>query len=147
MLPETLKSYVRSIFSRYKIDVREYGVNPLFICFGFLEWTESSSSDVKRYSPLLCLQVEFDETNKRNNLRIVSAGDEISINHSLDQRLKKDFDLNLPEIHSEEGEEDEEGEEAGINIENYLKEVQKKVADKKIGKFEIGLHLVFIHHS
>ena len=36
MLPETLKSYVRSIFSRYKIDVREYGVNPLFICFGFL---------------------------------------------------------------------------------------------------------------
>tara|TARA_B100001939_G_scaffold219360_2_gene188789 strand:+ start:967 stop:5934 length:4968 start_codon:yes stop_codon:yes gene_type:complete len=131
MLPETLKSYVRSIFSRYKIDVREYGVNPLFICFGFLEWTESASSDVKRYSPLLCLQVEFDETNKRNNLRIVSAGDEISINHSLDQRLKKDFDLNLPEIHSEEGEEDEEGEEAGINIENYLKEVQKKVADKK----------------
>ena len=66
----------------YKIDVREYGVNPLFICFGFLEWTESSSSDVKRYSPLLCLQVEFDETNKRNKLRIVSAGDEISINHS-----------------------------------------------------------------
>ena len=131
MLPETLKSYVRSIFRRYKIDVREYGVNPLFICFGFLEWTESSSSDVKRYSPLLCLQVEFDQTNKRNNLRIVSAGDEISINHSLDQRLKKDFDLRLPEIHSEEGEEDEEGEEAGINIENYLKEVQKKVADKK----------------
>ena len=68
---------------------------------------------------------------KRNNLRIVSAGDEISINHSLDQRLKKDFDLNLPEIHSEEGEEDEEGEEAGINIENYLKDLQKKVADKK----------------
>ena len=50
----------------------------------------------------------------------VGSGDEISINHSLDQRLKKDFDLQLPEMIFEEDEE------AVFNIENYLKEVQKK---------------------
>ena len=50
MLPDTLRRYISTTYSKYKSSIRESGVNPLFICFGFLEWRESPTSDKTLYS-------------------------------------------------------------------------------------------------
>ncbi len=124
MLPDTLRRFISTMYSRYKSSIRESGVNPLFICFGFLEWRESTTSDKKLYSPLLMLQVELDDKKKSSNLSVSSTGDEISINHTLNEKLKRDFGITLPEmIHDED---DEEG--SRFNVEEYLKKVEEEIA-------------------
>ena len=124
MLPETLRRYISTTYSKYKSSIRESGVNPLFICFGFLEWRESPTSDKTLYSPLLMLQVELDDKKKSSNLSVSSTGDEISINHTLNEKLKRDFGITLPEIvHDEDAEEG-----SSFNIEEYLKKVEEEIA-------------------
>ena len=63
MLTDNLKRHITSIYGQYKSSIRELGVNPLYVCFGFLEWTESATSEKKLYSPILMLQVEMDDEN------------------------------------------------------------------------------------
>ena len=124
MLPDTLRRYISTTYAKYKSSVRESGVNPLFICFGFLEWRESPTSDKKLYSPLLMLQVELDDKKKSSNLSVSSTGDEISINYTLNEKLKRDFGITLPEIiHDEDGEEG-----SVFNVEEYLKKVEEEIA-------------------
>jgi very-short-patch-repair endonuclease len=125
MLPETLRRYMSTTYARYKSSIRESGVNPLFICFGFLEWRESPTSDKKLYSPLLMLQVELDDEKKSSKLSVSSTGDEISINYTLNEKLKRDFGITLPEItQNEEDEEDD----SVFNVEEYLKKVEEEIA-------------------
>lgn len=127
MLPDTLRRYISTTYSKYKSSIRESGVNPLFICFGFLEWRESPTSDKTLYSPLLMLQVELDDKKKSSNLSVSSTGDEISINHTLNEKLKRDFGITLPEITHDEDE--EEG--SVFNVEDYLKRVEEEIAHAK----------------
>ena len=124
MLPDTLRRYVSTTYSRYKSSRRESGVNPLFICFGFMEWKESPTSDKKLYSPLLMLQVELDDEKRGSKLSVSATGDDITINHTLNEKLKRDFGITLPEIELENDDEDS----SVFNVEEYLKKVEEEIA-------------------
>ena len=135
MLSENLKRHIKIIYADSKSSVRESGVNPLYVCFGFLEWKESPTADKKLYSPLLMLPVIMDDEKKSSNLDIKSTGDEILINQTLNERLKRDFNLELPllsDLASEEAEGEELDEEDRIiNIEKYMDLVQELIAEPK----------------
>ena len=135
MLSENLQRHIKSIYTNYKSSVRESGVNPLYVCFGFLEWKESSSSDKTLYSPLLMLPVIMDDEKKSSTLDIKSTGDEILINQTLSERLKRDFKIELPaisDIYIEDEEDEDLDEEARIfDVEKYIDLVEELIAKPK----------------
>ena len=122
MLPETLNKYVDSIYKKSNSSIKETGVNPLFFCFGFLEWAESPNSNQKLYSPILTLQAVFKRKDGKRKLFVGSSENELNINQSLNEKLTKEHGLELPELKFEE--------EDDFLIEKYLQEVKKEVAEK-----------------
>jgi hypothetical protein len=52
MFKEELDLYLKNIKRLYNSSKAESGINPLYFCFGFLEWKESSSSEKTLYSPI-----------------------------------------------------------------------------------------------
>ena len=96
MLPEHLDKYMDSIHKKYNSFIKETGVNSLFFCFGFLEWTETNYSERKLYSPILTFQVVLNKKQKK--LFVSGAGNELNINQALNEKLKKDFSIELPEF-------------------------------------------------
>jgi len=86
-----------------RLSQEELGINTLFVAFGFLEWYEDSSSDVPLFAPLLLLPVDLRQNLVHRVYRyaITGTGDETEINLTLQERLRRDFNLELPEL--EEG--------------------------------------------
>jgi hypothetical protein len=76
----------------------EQGINILFLAIGFLRWYEDSKSDVLRESPLILMPVELVRNIKTSTYDIVCRDDDIVTNLSLQERLKLDFGISLPEI-------------------------------------------------
>ena len=69
MVPDTQNRYLSNIHSQYRSSLKEQGINPLYICFGFLEWKENPTDKKPKYAPLLMLQVSMGKKandNKHN---------------------------------------------------------------------------------
>ncbi|MDB4990561.1 MAG: transcription elongation factor GreA/GreB domain protein, partial [Myxococcaceae bacterium] len=76
----------------------EQGIPTLFAACGFLEWYEQADSDVARFSPLVLLPLSLERERKLAAYDYyVSAPDaEPSINLTLAERLRIDFNVQLP---------------------------------------------------
>ena len=119
MLPDHLSKYIDSIYKKYNSFIKETGVNSLFFCFGFLEWTETEYSDRKFYSPILTFQAVLNQKQKK--LIVSGAGNELNMNQALNERLKRDFSIELPEFKEIENNQNI------FPIDIYLEEVRKKI--------------------
>ena len=119
MFKEELDSYLKNISRIYKSSRAESGINPLYICFGFLEWKESASSEKTLYSPILISQVEILETKKKTDIKIKMSDTPISINFTLNEKLKRSHNIELPDININE--------ENDFNVEKYLDNVEDMV--------------------
>ena len=134
MFKEELDSYLKTIRRISKSSQAESGVNPLYLCFGFLEWKEKSSADKTLKSPILMAQVEFDEDKKKAELQIKMSDTPITINQTLNEKLKANFNVELPQLEFDE--------EDNFDIEKYLSKIQKKIDNmgwlvKRTGTFGI----------
>ena len=71
----------------------------MFLVFGFLEWYESTDSEVARHAPLMVEPVELKKTSHRGLEEYrCTVGDRDSFgNLSLSEKLIRDFGLTLPE--------------------------------------------------
>ena len=121
MVPDTFNRFMRTIFSHFKSSIKEQGINPLYICFGFLKWRESPTENNTRLAPLLMMPVNIEE--KQSKLVITSTGEDILLNQTLNEKLKKDFRKELPEIKFDDADK------KSFDIDKYLKNVKKKIAD------------------
>ena len=65
---------------------------------GFLQWYEDKNSNVLRESPLVLLPVSLVRNDRTSTYEIVCRDDDIVTNLSLQERLKLDFGISLPEI-------------------------------------------------
>jgi hypothetical protein len=104
LFEEELVRVLSTIRDQTRLSMSESGVNPLFMVFGFLEWYEEASSDQPLHAPLMLYQVSIDYELVRGKQQhnIKSVGDGPQMNVALAERLKRDFNLVLPQI--EEGE-------------------------------------------
>ena len=76
----------------------EQGVNVLYLALGFLTWFESENSEVAREAPLILLPVSLRRNPRTSTYDLVCRDDDIVTNLSLQERLKGDFGIALPDI-------------------------------------------------
>src|SRR5258708_3577018 len=99
LFPEDLEAALQPIRSKTRLAIEETGSNFLHLAFGFLEWYESDDSDEPNIAPLVLLPVEIRQTlNSRTRLYeyvLSYTGEEVIPNHSLIQKLRSDFGIDL----------------------------------------------------
>lgn len=98
MGPDNLQKRLLKIAREAQTAEEESGVNILYLALGFLSWFEAKVSAVQREAPLILLPVQITRNQKTSAFEIRLRDDDIVTNLPLQQRLKEDFGLVLPEI-------------------------------------------------
>ncbi len=126
LFEEPMQQTLARIRAQVRLSIDETGVNPLFCVFGFLEWYEDTSSVVPLYAPVLLYPLDIERELDRGQYQygIRSTGQDVRVNVALAERLKRDFDLVLPQFN----------EDADDSPESYFKEVQAVIASQKSWK-------------
>ena len=103
MFPPELEARLKGLRTKAVTAIEETGSNFLYIAFGFLEWYESKDSDSKRLAPLFLIPVnlekgKLDPETKRYLYYLSYTGEDIIPNLSLQEKLRIDFGLGLPDL-------------------------------------------------
>ena len=124
-LEDDLETFLNKLSRDFKSSQKERGVNPLYFCFGFLEWKESEAEEDYSYAPLLMMQVQFDESTKGTRSKVSSTGDELILNQSLKEKIKQSFNgPGLPDLPDLEDDQDY------YNLSEYFQTVQDFAIEK-----------------
>ncbi len=99
---DALQKRLLNLFREASLMEEEQGVSVLFLALGFLEWYESTSSDIKRYAPLVLLPVNLERGSSRVKFKLVVRNKDLEPNLSLRAMLENDFDLSLPNLPDDE---------------------------------------------
>ena len=96
--PETLQKLLRKRARDAQTIEQEQGVNILFLALGFLKWFENENSNVQRNAPLLLIPVSLKRNARTSKHDLEFREDDILTNLSLQERLKTDFGIVLPDV-------------------------------------------------
>ena len=102
LTPDALQKRLLRLASDSKTAEEEQGINILYLNLGFLQWYEDKNSEVMRESPLILLPVELVRNDRSSTYDIRCRDDDIMTNLPLQERLKLDFGISLPEIDDSE---------------------------------------------
>lgn len=109
---------------RAKSDMQEGGTNTLFLAAGFLRWKKSEGETRSYRAPLLLVPVKISRKSAQSEFVIAHHEDDVRFNTTLLEFLKRDFDLNVPEL---EG--DLPRDESGFDLPRILEIMRRKVRD------------------
>ena len=100
---EDLGKHVRKLEREAKLALEETGANMLYLVLGFLEYPESPGGAKLYRAPLVCVPVTLSRTDggQYSSFYLNYSGDELADNLSLREKVRRDFELNLPEYDSE----------------------------------------------
>ena len=98
LTPDALQKRLLKLFKDSKTAEEEQGINILYLAMGFLQWYEDKNSTVLRESPLVLLPVALVRNDRTSTYDIICRDDDIVTNLPLQERLKLDFGISLPEI-------------------------------------------------
>lgn len=124
LYPAELERQLRKIAGEAKTAVEETGTNMLFLVFGFLEFYDSEDSEKPMLAPLLSLPVtlvrgDIDKETRTYQYIVQHNGEDLTENHTLCEKLRRDFTLSIPDF----GEEDE--------PETYFSRIEQAVRTKR----------------
>ncbi len=100
--PQALEKRLLKLYRDSKTAEEEQGANFLFLALGFLRWYEDRNSDVLREAPLVLLPVQLTRLQRGFTFNLTARPDDVTTNLPLQQRLKADFGIMLPEIDDSE---------------------------------------------
>lgn len=83
--------------------IEEQGVTTLYLALGMLEWYESESSDILRHAPLILIPVEIDRASIQGRFRIRYTEEDMGTNLSLQEKLRSEFGVQLPDLPDADG--------------------------------------------
>ncbi|PNG25586.1 DUF4011 domain-containing protein [Methylocella silvestris] len=98
LAPEVLQKRLHAIYRDGKTAEEERGVNILFLALGFLRWYEDERSDALREAPLILLPITLVRDARRSTFDLVFRDDDIVSNQALQERLRGDFAISLPDV-------------------------------------------------
>jgi very-short-patch-repair endonuclease len=138
--PSDLEKILKKIDLNSKQIIQETGANMLYMILGVLEWKESNHSEVKIKSPLINIPVSLKRgsLNKKTNTYeyvLEYTGEAIDTNKSLAEKLKNDFQIELPELTEE------------LSFNEYMSEVKKICSDKRDWKIRQEVALDFLQFT
>ena len=104
LTPEQLDRRLRRVYAHTQEFQRDTGINVLTTIFGFLEWTESSNSEETNLSPLILLPSIITKERSANAYQysLSSDGDMPCVNKSLEEKLAREFGVELPPFDPEQ---------------------------------------------
>ncbi|WP_291237599.1 DUF3320 domain-containing protein [Gemmobacter sp.] len=118
------------LYRKARSDMAEGGTNTLFLAVGFLRWKRSEGDSRSYRAPLLLLPVRLERRSAQSEFRLSQLEDEVRINSTLLEMLKRDFELRLPELESELPRD-----ESGLDIPRIMEILRARVRD--VPGFEI----------
>lgn len=109
--PEDLSRVCRKVFNHARTAIEETGSNMLYLVFGFLEFFEDDASDKALMAPLVAVPVTMkqggaDSVTGQPKFELTFTGEEITDNLSLREKLKQQFNIQLPEFEDDDAPED-----------------------------------------
>ncbi len=115
---EPMDRKLSGIHDRYRLSLQELGINTLYTCFGFLEWTARDDSNKRMLAPLVLQQVDLEKKKGRGRYRYIltKADDESTVNLALEYRLKHEYGLQLPAYRAED------------SVESYLTLIREAIS-------------------
>ena len=124
LYPTDLERQLRKIASEARTAIEETGSNMLFLVFGFLEFYDSDDSDRAMLAPLLSLPVSLakgglDADTGTYKYSVVHSGEDLAENHTLREKMRRDFMLALPEYAEEE------------EPESYFSRIEQAISKKR----------------
>ena len=132
--PEKLERRLLRLFTGARIAEEEQGFNILYLAMGFLKWFESSSSNNTREAPLILIPVQLVRNERRATFNLVARDDDIVTNLPLQERLRSDFGIELPEIEDSED----------WRPETYLAEIEQIATSRQRWSVDVdGMQLGF----
>ncbi len=93
---ETLHTRLTSLYRTSRTSLEESGANPLYMTIGLLKWYESPSSQTPRYAPLILFPCELIRKNMPRGYAIRPGEEEPTVNITLLEFLKAEYDLEIP---------------------------------------------------
>lgn len=96
--PDGLQKKLLKLHREAQTAEEESGVNLLYLGLGFLTWFEDANSKIPREAPLVLVPVELTRNAKTSTFDLKMRDDEFPTNLPLQQRLKGDFGIDLPEL-------------------------------------------------
>ncbi|RRH73823.1 DUF3320 domain-containing protein [Falsigemmobacter faecalis] len=118
------------LYRKARSDLAEGGTNTLFLAVGFLRWKRTGGDSRSYRAPLLLLPVRLERRSAQSEFRLSQLEDEVRINSTLLEMLKRDFELRLPEL---EGELPRDA--SGLDIARIMEILRQRVRD--VAGFEI----------
>ncbi len=118
---ESLQKKLLKLSYEARTTEEEQGVNTLYLAIGFLRWFESSKSDVERQAPLILIPVKLERKSASSRFYLSWDENDISTNLSLREKLKAEFQIDLPEIEDD----------SGFLPSSYFGKIRKAIAAKK----------------
>ena len=97
--PEECAKRLARLRSRAREAWNDRGTHVLYVAFGMLEWREAESSSEVIRSPLVLLPVSLTRAGVLGAFQLARFQDEeITINPTLREKLKRDFQVELPAL-------------------------------------------------
>lgn len=97
LTPQHLEKKLLQLESETQSIEEETGLSCLFLAIGFLRWIEQDTNKT-RQAPLVLVPVTLERDRKKIAICLRCREDEITVNWPLQERLKTDFAIDLPDI-------------------------------------------------
>jgi very-short-patch-repair endonuclease/DNA polymerase III delta prime subunit len=104
--PDELETLLQKIQAKAVTAVQETGANMLHLLFGFVEWNDVDAGKT-RMAPLVLLPVtlarlELDRATHTFPYMVAASGEDWSTNVTLQEKCKREFRFELPDIEDDE---------------------------------------------
>ena len=119
-----------ALFRKANSDIQEGGANTLFLAVGFLRWKRAEDDTRTHCSPLLLVPVKLERPSAQSSFKVSHHEDDVQINSTLLEFLKKDFAVNIHELEGELPRDN-----SGIDVTSILETIRRKV--REISGFEV----------
>ena len=127
---QEMNNRLLTLYRRARSDMQEGGTNTLFLSAGFLRWKKTEGDTRSYRAPLVLIPVKLERGSAQSPFRITHHEDDVRINSTLLEFLKRDFDLRIPELEGELPRDH-----SGIDIPHIFEFMRRKVRD--IAGFEV----------
>ncbi|WP_347138260.1 DUF3320 domain-containing protein [Paracoccus sp. SSK6] len=118
------------LYRKARSDMAEGGTNTLFLAVGFLRWKRTEGDSRSYRAPLLLVPVRLERRSAQSEFRLSQLEDEVRINATLLEMLKRDFELRIPDLESELPRD-----ESGLDIPRIMEILRQRVRD--VAGFEV----------